>query len=201
MNVVRDEETVVRTGRPRGAKAEETAAALLAAARTRFARDGFDATGMRDIAGDVGVNPALLYRYFGSKEDLFMKAVSTGRDARFLAADVPLEEFADRLVDWLREPATSPMGGHPLVWMLRSCGHRAIAEMLERKIREGFTDALAERLDGPDAELRAILVAAWMFGLGVLESVVGVHEIADADRDSLAEWMGAALGPLLRGER
>lgn len=54
--------------RPRNA--EETRAALLAAARLRFARDGYEATNLRDIASDVGVNVALIPRYFRSKEGL-----------------------------------------------------------------------------------------------------------------------------------
>src|SRR2546421_8360402 len=57
----------------RSRNAAETRAALLAAARIRFARDGYEATNLRDIAADVGVNVALISRYFGSKEGLFFE--------------------------------------------------------------------------------------------------------------------------------
>ena len=42
--------------------AAATRAALLAAACQRFIRDGYDHTSVRDIAADVGVNQALVFR-------------------------------------------------------------------------------------------------------------------------------------------
>src|SRR6266516_3505303 len=60
----------------RSRNAAETRAALLAAARVRFARDGYEATNLRNIAADVGVNVALISRYFGSKEGLFQPVIA-----------------------------------------------------------------------------------------------------------------------------
>lgn len=41
-----------------------------------FARVGFDAVSMRDIAAAVGVTPAALYHHFSDKEQLYLEAVS-----------------------------------------------------------------------------------------------------------------------------
>ena len=49
---------------------ERTRAALREAALTRFVRDGFEATSINDIAGDVGVTPRTFYRYFASKDEV-----------------------------------------------------------------------------------------------------------------------------------
>jgi AcrR family transcriptional regulator len=56
----------------KGAKTRE---AILRAAIARFARDGFRATSVADIARDAGVSGTLAYAYFPNKEALFLAAV------------------------------------------------------------------------------------------------------------------------------
>ena len=56
------------TQRPRNAA--QTRADILSAARRRFATEGFEPTTLRSIAADVGVDAALVTRYFGSKQRL-----------------------------------------------------------------------------------------------------------------------------------
>jgi AcrR family transcriptional regulator len=46
-------------------------AKLLAAALARFEAEGFDATGVTDIARDAGTTTGALYHHFGSKPELF----------------------------------------------------------------------------------------------------------------------------------
>jgi AcrR family transcriptional regulator len=58
--------------RPRNAL--QTRADILSAARRRFATEGYDRTTLRAIAADVGVDAALVIRYFGSKQNLFAAA-------------------------------------------------------------------------------------------------------------------------------
>ncbi len=56
-------------------RAEETRAAVLAAATEAFAANGWAATGMRDIAERAGVATETLYSHFSSKRALFQAAV------------------------------------------------------------------------------------------------------------------------------
>ena len=49
----------------------ETAAAILDAAEPLFARQGFAATTIKQIGAAAGVNPALIYYWFGSKDELY----------------------------------------------------------------------------------------------------------------------------------
>lgn len=51
--------------RRRDAKA--TREALLRAARARLAVHGYDDVSLREIAADVGVNVAMIHRYFGTR--------------------------------------------------------------------------------------------------------------------------------------
>lgn len=58
------------------ASAPESRTVILDAAEARFAVQGFDATTIKEIAGDAGVNSALLYYYFADKDALYGAAVS-----------------------------------------------------------------------------------------------------------------------------
>ena len=85
--------------------ASATRAAILASARSAFARHGYDGAGVREIAEGAGVTAMLVNRYFGSKEGLFAEVVAqtmTSPDIltpEILAAD----DFADRIAATLVE--------------------------------------------------------------------------------------------------
>ena len=53
-----------------------TRAAILAAARRRFSDDGFERTTVRAVAGDAGVDPSMVMRYFENKDGLFNAAIA-----------------------------------------------------------------------------------------------------------------------------
>jgi AcrR family transcriptional regulator len=55
---------------------DERQAQILAAAATAFARGGFAATSMDDVATEAGITRLIVYRHFDSKEDLY-RAVLT----------------------------------------------------------------------------------------------------------------------------
>ncbi|WP_301123929.1 TetR/AcrR family transcriptional regulator [Mycolicibacterium fortuitum] len=68
--------------------ADERREHIVEAARRVFEQTGFDGARTRDLAAAAGVNEALLYRHFGSKEELFEAAVAT-----------PLEEAVSKVVE------------------------------------------------------------------------------------------------------
>jgi AcrR family transcriptional regulator len=61
--------------RSRAHDPEGRRAAVLAAARRLFAKNGYPRTSIRAIAAEADVNHALVVTYFGGKEALFMEAV------------------------------------------------------------------------------------------------------------------------------
>ena len=81
----------------RSRNAQETRAELLAAARARFAADGFERTTLRAVAADVGIDPALVIRYFGNKQELFAAAAEFTLDLPDLS-DVEPDELAEALL-------------------------------------------------------------------------------------------------------
>lgn len=71
-------DTVALIDLPAGSRkrdAEATRAAILEAAKTQFALLGYDCTVLRDIAREAGADVALVKRYFGGKEALFLEAL------------------------------------------------------------------------------------------------------------------------------
>src|SRR5215213_4595441 len=87
--------------RPRDS--DTTRAAILSAARERFAAAGYDRTTIRAVAADAGIDPALVMRYFVNKEKLFAAAADFDLrlpDLRALPGDrigaALVEHFVDR---------------------------------------------------------------------------------------------------------
>lgn len=69
----------------------ETQAALLDAAESLFARQGFAATTIKAIGAEAGVNPALLYYYFPDKGKLYHAVLERrlGGFSRRMATELP----------------------------------------------------------------------------------------------------------------
>lgn len=175
---------------PRRRDRAATRAALLDAARLRFSRQGFDGTGVREIAGDAGVDPALVFRYFGSKDKLYAEAMRV-EIPRGAADDPhrPLVHLADGL---LRDVVFGEWpefdGEHPLLVMLRSAHRADVREQLRGQLCEGYLREFADRLEGEDAELRAELVGALLLGMGVMRSVVGSPVLGEASFEETRVW-------------
>lgn len=64
-----------------GSDGEKTRSAIRDAATGLFARHGYDAVSIRQIAAEVGVQAAALYRYFATKEDLLFDLMQSHMDA------------------------------------------------------------------------------------------------------------------------
>ena len=60
------------TDTPAGSRTRRTRVRLLAAGLDLFARQGYDATTVAQIAGAAGVTEMTFYRHFGSKDRLLL---------------------------------------------------------------------------------------------------------------------------------
>jgi AcrR family transcriptional regulator len=79
--------------------------AILAAALDEFAANGFAATRLDDVARRAGVAKGTIYLHFRDKEALFQELIRSvftpliGRLEQMAAHEMPLRDFAERLVD------------------------------------------------------------------------------------------------------
>src|ERR1700722_307348 len=110
--------------------AAATRSAIFEAATRRFAYQGYEHSGVREIAADAGVDAAMVNRYFGSKEGLFTEVVEHALDCRYLV-DGDRATLADRLARKMvygRE-GTADEKPIPLLLMLHSAAEPRAAEL------------------------------------------------------------------------
>lgn len=191
--------TASRTGRRPGPTGE-TKAQILDAARTLFGEGGFRGTTTRQIAARAGVDVALIHHFFGTKADLFEAAIQLPRIAgeafaKLTAPGVNLGETIARLYlqeIFVRESATFSA-------MLRTAvGDPHDIPHLRRMVEQTAVGVLAEALGGgPDAALRAELVAAQMVGLLVVRQLVGIEPIASTSVEELVRRLAPALNAII----
>lgn len=175
---------------------------LLLAARACFAEAGFQDTTTRDIAAAAGVNPALIGRYFGSKEQLFAEAVAP--DAESYLSTVlsgSREGWGEGFVRYALEQA-DPRGGHYwLMALLRSRSNAEASERLRTVITTELIHPLACRIGGPDADLRAELIVSHLFGLNLLRFLVATPRLSRAAANRIVSLMAPTLQAYVDGRQ
>jgi AcrR family transcriptional regulator len=182
------------TAPPRRRDAAATREALLVAARTLLARHGVEGASTRDVAAAAGVNQALVYRYFGSKEKLFAEAA--GRDAAdSLTADTPLADLPRALLERALDVESAQPSS--VSGLITAANDETIRAVIRERIETAFDEQLAPRLAGPDAELRAELLAALITGIAMLRGKVGTRALSAADRDVIGAYVDRMAGELL----
>jgi AcrR family transcriptional regulator len=174
--------------------AAATRAALLAAAAELFAERGFDRTTVRDIATAAGVNQALVFRYFGSKDELFAAVMATR--SRELLEESPPEHLVRNVLLRMFEEHPRP-ADHPLYAALRSAGHDGAAAVIRQQLGVDYAGALCALTEAEDAELRADLVLAWLVGISALRSLFRKEPLASADGEAAAALVLKAVHTLL----
>ena len=170
--------------------------AIRTSARRLFTADGFDATGIRDIAADAGVNPAIVIRHFGSKEALFVDSVD-GVQAWQALLDGPVEHVAERAV--ARIMASREKGLQSFGAIVRASGRPEIHARLRESTITFFAEPLVAKLAGPDARLRAHLFAAQLTGLMSALAVYDDRFLREAPADEVVALYAPGLQRLLTG--
>ncbi|WP_092975557.1 TetR/AcrR family transcriptional regulator [Actinopolyspora lacussalsi] len=171
-----------------------TRTALLRAAGELFAERGFDQTTVREVAARAEVNQALLFRYFGSKQELFAEVLSHNSEA--LLRNGPAAELPRRILESVLSEHTRSGAEHTLVALLRSLSDERAATLLRDELGGSYSERLASLTDAPDAELRADLVLAWFFGVGMMRSVLRKSPLAEASPEVIVDYLMRAV-PLL----
>jgi AcrR family transcriptional regulator len=177
-----------------------TRQAVLDAARGRFAAEGYAGASIRAIAGDAGVDAALVMRFFGSKDGLFSAAMvipEEGQEALARALDGPGDAVGDRLVRAFLQLFIETATATPMLAIVRSAvTNEQAAEQLRTFIRARVLEVFAPRFPGvADAPLRATLAASALLGIVISREVVQVDALRDADFETIV----AVTAPLIQG--
>jgi AcrR family transcriptional regulator len=186
-----------RTGRRPGATAGGTREAILAAARTLFAERGFENASMRAIAGQAGVDAALITHFFGSKANLLAESVDWPFDPdrevpRLLAGGS--DQVGERIValfvrTWDREGSRNPV-----ITLLRAANTEpAAAELLTAFMRTRLFGPLLAELGSDQPDIRTNLVAAQLGGLGLARYILRFEPLASARPRDVVRWIAPTI--------
>ena len=169
---------------------ERTRERILKAAIIRFSTHSYEATGLRDLAADVGVDVAYVHRCFGSKEKLFREALKASmKPERLFAEDGDIAAILSR--EMMRERGADEIGSLDIA--IRSFSSPDAARVLRDTLMEDFVTPLTERQQGL-SEMRATLVAAVLGGVGILKDVIAAGPL----RTSRPEQLEAALAQIIQ---
>ncbi len=188
--------------KPRPRNAAVTRQAILDAARRHFARESYESVGLREIAGEVGVDPALVCRYFGGKEELFREVLrdeSSGTLFDGVAADALAGHLVSLILDAEKDGDHAAADLDRLLIVLRSATSPKASAIVYEAIDEIILAPIASRLGTPDARLRAALALTVLMGSGIVRNVMCVNSISEVEDTALRAHLTALFETALNG--
>lgn len=157
-------------------------------AKIAFASRGYAQTGIRDIAGRAGVNPALVLRYFKSKEALFEAVLVETLDTELLTAE-GRRDFGRHVVRVLNKPRDENVAAM-LVLAIADEDASAIAA---RQMESIVLSALAKWLGPPNAEARAARISVLCTGFMIYHRLLPIRPLAANLEVDTLDWLARAL--------
>ena len=181
-------------------KSDRTRKSIVQAARKLFGEKGFDRTTVREIAAVAKIDPALVIRYFGSKDQLFAEAAEFRLNLPSFA-DV---ERARSASPWcatisVSGRAKSGTGGLPI--LLRSAASsEAAAEQMREIFARQVLPAVKAIKGGRGAGQRAALVASQLLGMALCRYILKFPPMVSMPREMLVKEVGRTIQRYATGE-
>lgn len=181
---------------PRARRREQ----ILTAATEAFARSGFRATGLEEIAAEAGITRVVLYRHFESKTDLY-QAVLDRMCARLEAhVEEPVGGFTDASIDGLLRAAVGSPAGFRLLFQ-----HALREPEFKERIEKFRADIRAAAYLQISAVVPEKALARWAADLApvvAIESIIAWLDAGQPDpgrtaarvRQAVMGVIGAAVG-------
>jgi AcrR family transcriptional regulator len=179
--------------------AEATREAIIEAARVRFMSSAYEQVSLRDVAAAAGIDPALVIRYFGSKEGLFERVLTTEL-ASPMSAGTQGGTFGERMAKAAFRDDPSHHRFETINTAIWSAASPTAARIVKRDVEERFVKPIAATLEGPDAEIRASLIMALMMGTAILHRMLEVPPLDGDDMSAVVPHLAAAIQKLADGD-
>lgn len=181
-------------------KSDRTRAAILDAARRLFAERGHATTTIRDIAAEAGIDPALVMRYFGSKDELFVRAAEF--ELNLPALDkLDRSQVGEELLRHFLAVWEGPNANNGMAVLLRSATSNEISA---DKMREVFAaqvlPGVARLGSRATAGQRAGLVASQLLGLALCRYVLKIPPVAAMPIEDLVRHVAPTVQRYAVGE-
>jgi AcrR family transcriptional regulator len=162
-----------------GSDGERTEAAIRDAAVALIARHGYEAVSMRQLAAEVGVQAAALYRYFPTKEDLLftlMREHMDGLIASWQAGCPPFADHEARLARFVANHIEFHVGRrhstHVSNMELRSLSRERLSHIL--KLRTAYEKELRRILREGDEAGDFVVDDVRLTAMAIIQMITGV---------------------------
>jgi AcrR family transcriptional regulator len=150
------------------------------------------------VAGEAGVDPALVHHYFGAKDDLFLAALQIPVDPRALVPTIfapGVEGAGERLLRVFFSVWDDPPTRLPLIALVRASLVQETPEsLLQQGILRMLLTPMRAALAPDEADRRVELVVSQMVGLVVTRYLLALEPLASMP----AEELIAAVAPTLQ---
>jgi AcrR family transcriptional regulator len=188
--------TTKRRGRRQGEPVSRDA--VLAAAKRRFAAEGYEKTTLRAIARDAHVDPSMVLYLFGSKEELFRESLRLILDPDVLVAALTGTDDADigtRMVRTYLQMWETPDNAASMRAMLQSATSNSDAQEAFRGFMQNYVlTAVSGALGGGEhARLRAMLGASQLVGVAMLRYIMEVPPLATLSGDEVVRLIAPTV--------
>jgi len=186
--------TEIVNGQGKTTRAERGAATranILAAARQRFASDGYERTTIRAVASDAGIDPSLVMRYFGNKQGLFVAAAKIDLNFPDLTT-VPRDEIGSILVSHFFELWDK---GDVLCAMLRSAtsNEDCAARMRVAAMHQVMDSISGVCEDKKTLKMRATLISSQIIGFAYCRYVLKLPALTSMRKADVVGWLAPTI--------
>lgn len=188
MSTSDDKTTTLR--RPHDSAA--TREALLEAAGRVFDERGYERATTREIGERAGVDPAMIARYFDSKEGLFLAAIAEMGSAEEDSIEAEPGKLLAYLLERWDERGHSPISRALASPVLTDEVRAQVQGAVSQRLLWRTVELLRER-GVPEPELRAELILALAVGVAMTRANGTLEQLAGAPREEVL----ALLGPFL----
>lgn len=181
-------------------KSDRTRSAIVRAASRLFGENGYDRTTVREIAAEAGIDPALVIRYFGSKDQLFAHAAHIDLALPDLSG-IDREAIGITLARHYIRVWEGEIGSGGLPILLRSAAsNEGAAEHMREIFRSQVLPAVRRADPGPGASQRAALVASQLLGMALCRYILKLPPLVSMPPARLAEEIGRTIQAYATGE-
>jgi AcrR family transcriptional regulator len=173
---------------------------VLAAAKRRFAAEGYEKTTLRAIAGDAHVDASMVLYLFGSKEELFRESLRLIIDPDVLVAALtggPDDEpdIGTRMVRTYLNIWEEPDTAASMRAMLQSAtsntdAHDAFRGFMQSYVLSAVSGVLG---GGEQARLRALLAATSLVGTAMLRYIIEVPPLVTLPVDDVVRLIAPTV--------
>jgi len=165
-------------------RSADTRAAILTAARARFAADGYEKTTIRAVAAEAGIDASMVMRYYGNKANLFQASatVALPLTGQITAGPIDLAQLAAALAHAFVERWEKEDNKVERMVLRTAMTHpEAVAQVQQIFDEQIRPSILASLGDDPDAELRAAMIMSQTLGVILSRYLFCLAPIASAD--------------------